>query len=51
MIAKKQITEANSLLLRTVLRPVDRTLTSVQANAIRNRIYDAVHEVPMLELI
>ncbi len=34
-----------------VLRPIDRTLTSDQANAIRNRIYRAVHEGPVTELI
>lgn len=40
-----------NLLLRIVLRPIDRTLTSEQANAIRNRIYRAVHDGPVLELI
>ncbi|WP_375003191.1 hypothetical protein [Aeromicrobium sp. CTD01-1L150] len=40
-----------NLLLRIVLRPIDRTLTSDQANAIRNAIYRAVHEGPVLELI
>jgi phenylalanyl-tRNA synthetase alpha chain len=40
-----------NLLLRIVLRPIDRTLTSDQANAIRNVIYRAVHEGPVLELI
>jgi phenylalanyl-tRNA synthetase alpha chain len=34
-----------------VLRPVDRTLTSEEANAIRNTIYRAVHEGPVMELI
>lgn len=34
-------------LLRTVLRPIGRTLTSEQANA----IYQAVHEGPVVELI
>jgi phenylalanyl-tRNA synthetase alpha chain len=28
-----------NLLLRIILRPIDRTLTSDQANAIRNSIY------------
>ncbi|MEV4776824.1 hypothetical protein [Microbacterium sp. LWH12-1.2] len=40
-----------NLLLRIVLRPIDRTLTSDQANAIRNTIYRAVHEGPVLELV
>ena len=40
-----------NLLLRIVLRPIDRTLTSDQANAIRNAIYLAVHEGPVMELI
>lgn len=40
-----------NLLLRIILRPIDRTLTSQEANAIRNRIYGAVHEGPVLELI
>ncbi|WP_217181962.1 hypothetical protein [Streptomyces sp. AC495_CC817] len=40
-----------NLLLRIVLRPIDRTLTSSQANQIRNAIYQAVHEGPVMELI
>jgi len=40
-----------NLLLRIVLRPLDRTLTSHEANAIRNTVYRAVHEGPVLELI
>ncbi len=40
-----------NLLLRIVLRPIDRTLTSDQANLIRNTIYRAVHEGPVMELI
>jgi len=40
-----------NLLVRIVLRPIDRTLTSDQANEIRNRIYRAVHEGPVMELI
>lgn len=40
-----------NLLLRIVLRPIDRTLTSGKANAIRNAMYRAVHEGPELELI
>jgi phenylalanyl-tRNA synthetase alpha chain len=33
-------------LLRLVLRPVDRTLTDPEANAVRDRVYAAVHEGP-----
>ncbi|MFE6995228.1 hypothetical protein ACFVAE_04670 [Microbacterium sp. NPDC057659] len=40
-----------NVLLRIILRPIDRTLTSDEANAIRNTIYRAVHEGPVLELI
>ncbi|WP_319002161.1 hypothetical protein [Arthrobacter sp. UM1] len=40
-----------NLLLRIMLRPIDRTLTSAEANAIRNAIYEAVHEGPVAELI
>lgn len=40
-----------NVLLRIVLRPVDRTLTSDEANVIRNTIYQAVHDGPVLELI
>ena len=40
-----------NLLLRIVLRPIDRTLTADQANVIRNAIYQAVHEGPVMELI
>ena len=40
-----------NVLLRIVLRPIDHTLTSDQANAIRNAIYRAVHEGPVMELI
>ncbi|WP_072806077.1 PheS-related mystery ligase SrmL [Rhodococcoides yunnanense] len=40
-----------NLLLRIVLRPIDRTLTSEEANMIRNTIYKAVHEGPVMELI
>lgn len=34
----------DNVLLRIVLRPTDRTLTAGQANALRDRIYDALHE-------
>lgn len=40
-----------NLLVRIVLRPVDRTLTSADANVIRNTIYRAVHEGPEMELV
>lgn len=40
-----------NLLLRIILRPIDRTLTSEQANMTRNAIYVAVHEGPVMELI
>lgn len=40
-----------NMLLRIVLRPIDRTLTSEEANEIRNEIYRAVHCGPAMELI
>lgn len=40
-----------NLLVRIILRPIDRTLTSEEANKIRNTIYQAVHEGPVMELI
>ncbi|AVH20272.1 PheS-related mystery ligase SrmL [Nocardia cyriacigeorgica] len=40
-----------NVLLRVVLRPIDRTLTADQANVIRNAIYEAIHEGPVMELI
>ena len=40
-----------NVVLRVVLRPLDRTLTSAQANGIRNTVYRAVHDGPVLELI
>lgn len=40
-----------NLLVRILLRPIDRTLTSEQANALRNRIYAGVHAGPVMELI
>lgn len=40
-----------NVLLKIVLRPIDRTLASEQANAIRNTIYRSVHEGPVMELI
>ncbi len=38
-------------LVRTVIRPLSRTLTDDEANQLRDRIYLAVHEGPNLELI
>ncbi|MHA6623428.1 PheS-related mystery ligase SrmL [Pseudonocardia sp. DLS-67] len=35
-----------NLLLRLVLRPLDRTLTDARANAVRDRVYAALHEGP-----
>jgi phenylalanyl-tRNA synthetase alpha chain len=40
-----------NLLVRLVLRPVDRTLTDAEANALRDKVYLALHEGPVLELI
>jgi phenylalanyl-tRNA synthetase alpha chain len=34
----------DNVLLRVVLRPMDRTMTAHDANALRDRIYDALHE-------
>jgi phenylalanyl-tRNA synthetase alpha chain len=36
----------DNLLVRLVLRPLDRTLTDAQANAVRDRVYAALHEGP-----
>jgi phenylalanyl-tRNA synthetase alpha chain len=36
----------DNLLLRMVLRPLDRTLTDAEANAVRDRVYAALHEGP-----
>lgn len=38
-------------LVRIVLRPLDRTLTDAEANALRDRVYLALHRGPRLELI
>jgi phenylalanyl-tRNA synthetase alpha chain len=40
-----------NLLVRLILRPVDRTLTDSEANALRDKVYRALHEGPVLELI
>jgi phenylalanyl-tRNA synthetase alpha chain len=36
----------DNLLLRMILRPLDRTLTDSEANAVRDRVYAALHEGP-----
>lgn len=41
----------SNALLRLVLRPIDRTLTDRQANAVRDRVYLALHEGPHQELV
>lgn len=41
----------SNMLVRIILRPIDRTLTSQDANALRNTIYRAVHKGPVMELI
>jgi phenylalanyl-tRNA synthetase alpha chain len=38
-----------NVLLRLVLRPVDRTLTDAEANTVRDRVYAALHEGPHAE--
>ncbi|MEU4391416.1 hypothetical protein [Kribbella sp. NPDC023855] len=38
-------------LIRLVLRPLDHTLTDAEANHLRNQVYTALHEGPVLELI
>jgi phenylalanyl-tRNA synthetase alpha chain len=35
--------DQKNLLVRVVLRPVDRTLTHAEANRLRDRIYSAIH--------
>jgi len=38
-------TEAQrNVLVRLVLRPVDRTLTDAEANALRDEVYEAIHQ-------
>lgn len=41
----------DNLLLRIILRPLDRTLTADEANTLRNTIYKAIHQGPVLEII
>jgi phenylalanyl-tRNA synthetase alpha chain len=38
-----------NLLVRLVLRPLDRTLTDAEANALRDRVYAALHEGPVAQ--
>ena len=38
-----------NLLLRMVVRPLDRTLTDHDANVLRDRVYAALHEGPQSE--
>jgi phenylalanyl-tRNA synthetase alpha chain len=38
-----------NVLLRMVLRPLERTLTDAEANELRDRVYAAVHEGPVWE--
>jgi|SRR5829696_2783908 len=38
-----------NVLVRLVLRPVERTMTDAQANALRDRVYAALHSGPHLE--
>jgi phenylalanyl-tRNA synthetase alpha chain len=40
-----------NVLIRLILRPLDRTLTDGEANQLRDRVYSAIHEGPVLELI
>jgi phenylalanyl-tRNA synthetase alpha chain len=40
-----------NVLIRLILRPLDRTLTDGEANQLRDLVYTALHEGPVLELI
>lgn len=40
-----------NLLVRVVLRPLQRTLTDAEANALRDRVLRAIHRGPTLDLI
>jgi phenylalanyl-tRNA synthetase alpha chain len=44
------VDQANAL-VRIVLRPLDRTLTDGEANAVRDDVYRALHRGPVMELI
>ncbi|MFC4951175.1 hypothetical protein [Pseudonocardia sp. GCM10023141] len=39
----------SNVLVRIVLRPLDRTLTDAAANVLRDRVYAALHEGPVME--
>lgn len=43
--------EQVNVLLRVVLQPLDRTLTDEEANRLRDRVYRALHQGTVLELI
>jgi phenylalanyl-tRNA synthetase alpha chain len=50
--ARLQLTPGQrNVLVRLVLRPLDRTLTDAEANLLRDQVYAALHEGPVLELI
>ena len=40
-----------NILVRLILRSLDRTLTDHEANLLRDKVYSALHEGPVLELI
>jgi phenylalanyl-tRNA synthetase alpha chain len=40
-----------NVLVRLVLQPLDRTLTDAEANALRDRVYLALHQGGVQELI
>ncbi|WP_269044778.1 hypothetical protein [Paenarthrobacter sp. Z7-10] len=40
----------NNVLVRLTLQALDRTLTIGEANALRDRVYRALHSGPVLEL-
>lgn len=43
-------TDQENALVRLVLRPLHHTLTDAEANALRNKVYQAIHRGPVLEL-
>lgn len=45
------VTGQANVLVRLTLQSLERTLTSAEANGVRNRVYKALHEGPVLELI
>jgi phenylalanyl-tRNA synthetase alpha chain len=50
--ARLQLTPGQrNVLIRLVLRPLDRTLTDAEANLLRDQVYSALHEGSVLELI